>query len=116
MAFMQDFHSSSRLPKNAGASSITLIPMKDSADYLKDFRPNSLLRSIYKILAKVLAGRLRKVLHFIIISQSQGAFIHGRQILDRVLIANKCINSRSKDKIPGLLYKLDLEKAYNRVD
>lgn len=70
---------------------------------------------MYKILAQVLAGRLRIALPSII-SPTQGAFIHGRQILDRVLVANECMHSRSSAKISGLMCKLDLEKAYDRVD
>lgn len=42
--------------------------------------------------------------------------MHDRQILDRVLIANECIHSRQKDKNPGILCKMDLKKAYDRVD
>lgn len=37
-------------------------------------------------------------------------------ILDGVLIANKCVHLRYGDKSSGLLCKLDLEKAYDRVD
>lgn len=40
----------------------------------------------------------------------------GRQILDGALIARECIHSRYKDKIPSLMCKFDLEKAYDRVD
>lgn len=69
MVFIKDFHSRCGLPKHAGASFITLIPKKKGADCLKDFRPIRLLGSMYKILAKVLAGRLHRVLPSII-SQS----------------------------------------------
>lgn len=69
---------------------------------------------MYKILAKVLVSRLRMVLPSII-SQSHGAFIHGRQILCGVLITNECIRSKFRGKVL-VLCKLELEKAYDRVD
>lgn len=111
---MREFYARGLLLKNLGASFIALIPKKNGADKIQDFRPISLLGSVYKILTKVLAGRIQKAL-LTIISPHQGAFTQGRQILD-VLVANECVHSKFRNRSSGLLCKLDLEKAYDRVD
>ncbi|XP_026410891.1 uncharacterized protein LOC113306132 [Papaver somniferum] len=58
--------------------------------------------------------RLRGVMHKLV-SENQGAFVKERQILDGVLIAGECIDSRLKEKKPGVLCKIDMEKAFDRV-
>ena len=60
---------------------LVLVPKKGGAEYLKDFRPISLVESLYKLLAKVLANRIKKVMGKVI-SEPQTAFVEDRQILD----------------------------------
>lgn len=98
-----------------GASFVALIPKKDVAASIKDFRHISLIGSLYKILAKVLDNLLRKVLPEII-SEIQGGFVDGHQILDSVVIEHECVGSRNRQKCLGLVCKLDFEKAYHMVD
>ncbi|RVW36082.1 hypothetical protein CK203_079668 [Vitis vinifera] len=85
--------------------------VKGGADDLCDYRPISLVGGLYKLLAKVLANRLKKV-----VSPTQNAFVEGRQILDATLIANETIDSLLKWDEYGVLCKLDLEKAYNHIN
>ena len=82
---------------------------------VKDFQPISLVGGLYKIIAKVLANRMRRVVHSLT-SESQNAFLKGRQILDSVLIASEYLDSRLKAGIPRVLCKLDIEKAYDHVN
>ena len=67
-----------------------LLPKKGGAEDLEDFRPISLLGGLYKLLAKVLANRLKKVIGKVV-SPDQNVFVMGRQILDVSLIANEVI-------------------------
>ncbi|RVW45556.1 Transposon TX1 uncharacterized 149 kDa protein [Vitis vinifera] len=114
MGFFKEFHERGRFVKSLNATFLVLVPKRGGTEDLKDFRPISLVGSLYKLLAKVLANRIKKVLGEVI-SESQNAFVEGRQILDAMLIANEAVDSRLKDNVGGVLCKLDIEKAYDRV-
>ncbi|WMV57930.1 hypothetical protein MTR67_051315 [Solanum verrucosum] len=114
MATIRKFHSQEVFEKSLNATYIALIPKKNGAKELRDFRPISLIGSVYKLISKILTERQKKMPK--LVDTQQMAFLKGRQITDAVLIANECLDSRVKDKIPGIMCKLDIEKAYDHVN
>ncbi|GJY32757.1 RNA-directed DNA polymerase, eukaryota, reverse transcriptase zinc-binding domain protein [Tanacetum coccineum] len=82
--------------------------------FTMDFRPISLIGSVYKVIAKILANRLVTVLEDIV-SESQSAFVKDRQILDGPLILNELVQWCKKAKQQSMFFKVDFEKAYDSV-
>ncbi|MFS8007526.1 putative RNA-directed DNA polymerase [Helianthus anomalus] len=112
---LNEFHSRKEVSRGCASSFITLIPKVKDATCLNEYRPISLVGAINKVLSKVLANRLKKVLPSVI-SESQSAFLKGKFILDGPLIINEVINWFKKCKRKAFLLKLDFEKAYDNVN
>ncbi|GAU44567.1 hypothetical protein TSUD_367230 [Trifolium subterraneum] len=113
--FFSEFYHHGRLTKGLNSTFIALIPKVDCPQRVADFRPIALVSSVYKVLSKVLANRLRRVVGGVV-SQTQSAFIKGRQILDGILIANEIVDDAKRDKKELLMLKIDFEKAYDSVE
>jgi len=78
-------------PSTLNDTNIALIAKVDHPESMKDLRPISLWNVIYKILSKFLANRLKQILHKCI-SNSQAAFVPGRDIHDNALTAFKVLH------------------------
>ena len=97
---------------------IALIPKVHKPRKVTEFRPISLCNVIYRIITKAIANRMKPILAQII-SPSQSAFIPNRLITDNIIIGYECLHKirHSKGKRNGLVtLKLDISKAYDRVD
>ncbi|GJR01647.1 RNA-directed DNA polymerase, eukaryota [Tanacetum coccineum] len=79
-----------------------------------DFRPISLIGSVYKIIAKILANRLSLVIPDLI-SDVQSAFVANRQILDGPFIINELISWCKFKKTKAMIFKVDFEKPFDSV-
>ncbi|KAL9676263.1 hypothetical protein QQ045_004476 [Rhodiola kirilowii] len=85
---------------------------------MEEVRPISICNVTMKTITKVLANRLKEVLPRII-SHSQSAFIGGRVITDNILVAHEVlhfIKGASKQKTGFMSMKLDMSKAYDRIE
>lgn len=51
-----------------------------------------------------------------VILKSKNSFVKVKQILDSILISNEVLDGRLKSRKPRLLYKLDIEKAYDHIN
>lgn len=82
---------------------------------LRDYRPISLIGSIYKIISKVLASRLKTLIGGVI-DETQSAYVEGCNILDDPLIINEVCSWAKKTGKELLFFKVDFDKAFNSVN
>jgi hypothetical protein len=73
------------------------------------------LGCLYKIIAKVLANRLSKVMN-VIIAPTQSVFLKNRNLVDGVLVVNEVVDLAKKTGRECMVFKVDFEKAYDSVD
>jgi mannosylglycoprotein endo-beta-mannosidase len=94
---------------------ITLIPKSGDRAKLSNWRPITLLGSTYKVLAKVLAGRIKAALTHII-RPNQTGFVEGRSIIDNTFMAQEAFEWAEESEQDLVLLLLDFEKAFDRIE
>ncbi|GJS62208.1 RNA-directed DNA polymerase, eukaryota [Tanacetum coccineum] len=101
-------------PPGCNSSFIALIPKIQDAKVVKGYCPISLIGSIYKIIAKILANRLSFVI-LGLINDVQSAFFSNRQILDTPFILNELLSWCKHKKFKAMVFKVDFEKAFDSI-
>nr|GEV01064.1 retrovirus-related Pol polyprotein from transposon TNT 1-94 [Tanacetum cinerariifolium] len=112
---VKHFERNGSIPMGCNSLFISLVPKIHNPLHLNDFRPISLIGCQYKLIAKVLANRLLKVIN-LIVSEVQTAHIQGRQIIDGPLIVNEILAWATKKKECLFILKVDFEKAFDSFD
>ena len=115
MALMDEFHAGSARMDHINRAYIALLPKVQGAEQGGDFPPVSLSNSLYLIIAKVLANRLKKLLQAHI-NPRQFAFIPGRQMMESIVIAEEIIAEWKRSDTAGFIWKVDFAKAYDSLD
>lgn len=108
-----DCESECRVGEGFAMSVVTLLFKKGDRSSLANYRPISLLNVDYKILAKVLAGRLKRVIGSVI-HPSQAYSVPGRDISDTVLSLRYLL--RQMHATGGIHVSVDFNKAFDRVE
>jgi hypothetical protein len=106
------------LPEFLNITSIDVIPKVKSPTSVTNYRPISLYNVSYKLISEILANRLKKILPQIIFP-IQSAFVLGRLITDNVLMAYETLHTmhtRMKGKKGFMVVKLDMSKAYDKME
>ena len=115
MAMFTDFYNGDLDIYRLNFAILTLIPKEKEATTMNIFRPISILNCIFRLFTKVLTNRLA-VLMNLLTSSNQSTFIKGRFILESVVTTHEVPHSTYQSGCPGLVLKLDYEKAFDKVN
>lgn len=114
-AAIMEFFRTGKLLKQWNSANLVLIPKKTNASLPSDFRPISCLNTVYKVISRLLASRLKEILP-LMISKAQSAFLPGRLLAENVLLATDLVNGYNSQSLsPRGMLKVDLRKAFDCV-
>jgi hypothetical protein len=96
-------------PGSFAQKDYTLLPKNEIVVQIQQYRPIWLLNVIFKIFTKVATNRIFELAHKVI--RPQSTFMHGRHILEGVIVLHAIIHEIHRKKFDGVLFKIDFEKA-----
>ena len=91
---------------------LALIPKETNPETFDTFRPISLCNASYKILAKVLANKLKPLIGMLI-SPLSGGFVKGRHLIENVIQVQEAMHSSYQRKEKGMIIKLDMKNSFD---
>ena len=103
------------LPSSLRKGLISLSFNKGDRLDRKNWRPISLLKVDYKLCARVIAGRLLKIIH-LVVNRDQTCGVPGFFIGENVSLLRDLVSYTSEVDVPAALLSLDQEKAFDRVE
>eukprot|EP00253_Pinus_taeda_P003653 PITA_03653 len=109
------FQKKTKVGGSTKSTFLALIPKEVNPATFDRFRPISLCNVSYKILAKLLANRIKTLLSKLI-SPDQGGFVAGRHILDSVILFQESVHSSCQRKEKGMLIKLDMTNTFDQTE
>ena len=115
VAVFNESYVSGLLPSSLRKGLISLSFKKGDRLDRKNWRPISLLNVDYKLCARAIAGRLLRVIHFVV-NRDQTCGVPGRYIGENVSLLRDLVSYTSEVDAPAALLSLDQEKAFDRVD
>lgn len=112
----QEFFAINKIPKGMNDTLLVLIAKVSKPETISQFRPISLCNVTLKLITKILVGRMQGLLHKLV-GPTQASFIPGRLSSDNIVVVQEAVHSmkRKKGRKGWMLLKLDLEKAYDRL-
>lgn len=111
---VEEFRRTKRFVKDLNNSVLALIPNRRECRTFRDYRPISLCNTVYKVIAKVMANRLKKILCKII-APNQNGFILGRKITGSILLISEVVHSLKVNHTSSMVIKVDVCKVYDKV-
>jgi hypothetical protein len=114
MRMVEDFNRNILDLKRLNFGVIILVPKVQEASTIKKYRPICSLNVAFKVFPKLLNDRLTPIAGNIV-SGSQTAFIKGRNILEGVVTLHEVLHELKRTKKQGVPFKIDFEKAYDKV-
>ena len=112
---VQSFFIKGFLPKGINSTILALIPKKETAKEMKDYRPISCCNVLYKVISKLLANRLKDIMPQFI-ANNQSAFVKDRLLMENLLLATELVKDYHKTEISArCAMKIDISKAFDSV-